>query len=121
MTWALSGPECATLPPQAPLARRPANRHSLACLAICERARAEFLGISQIPNVRLISLQKNDGVEQLRDLPPKMNVETLGDDYDADDDDAFLNTAAVMETLDLIIGCDTSVTQRGFGYERDAE
>ena len=73
-------------------------------------ALAEFLGASQIPNVRLISLQKNDGAEQSRNLPPGMSVETLGDDYDADDDDAFLDTAAVMENLDLIIGCDTSVT-----------
>ena len=72
-------------------------------------APAEFLGISQIPNVRLISLQKHDVAEQLRELPPGMNIETLGAGYDADDDDAFLDTAAVVETLDLIIGCDTSV------------
>ena len=32
-------------------------------------ALAEFLGLSQLPNVRLISLQKDDGVEQLHDLP----------------------------------------------------
>ena len=71
-------------------------------------ALAEFLGVSQLPNVRLISLQKNEGVEQLRELPEGMKVETLGDDYDAGDD-AFLDTAAVMENLDLIISSDTSI------------
>ena len=69
---------------------------------------AELLPISQVPNVRLISLQKNDGVEQLQHLPEGMQVETLGEDYDAGDD-AFLDTAAVMETLDLVISCDTAV------------
>jgi tetratricopeptide (TPR) repeat protein len=71
-------------------------------------ALVEFLGVSQIPNVRLISLQKNEGVEQLRDLPDGMQVETLGDNFDADDD-AFLDTAAVMENLDLVISSDTAI------------
>ena len=60
-------------------------------------ALANFLGLSRLPGVRLISLQKNDGVEQLDELPAGMKVETLGDDYDAGDD-AFLDTAAVMES-----------------------
>jgi tetratricopeptide (TPR) repeat protein len=71
-------------------------------------ALAEFFGVAQLPNVRLISLQKNEGVEQLHRLPQGMKVETLGDDYDSGDD-AFLDTAAVMENLDLVISCDTSI------------
>ncbi|WP_210332598.1 tetratricopeptide repeat protein [Methylosinus sp. H3A] len=71
-------------------------------------ALAEFLAISRLPNVRLISLQKNEGVEQLRELLEGMTVETLGDDYDADDD-AFADSVAVMESLDLVISCDTSI------------
>jgi tetratricopeptide (TPR) repeat protein len=67
-----------------------------------------FTAISRLPNVRLISLQKNIGVEQLSDLPPGMKVETLGDDFDAGPD-AFIETAAVMESLDLIITSDTSI------------
>jgi tetratricopeptide (TPR) repeat protein len=67
-----------------------------------------FSAISRLPNVRLISLQKNAGVEQLSDLPPGMKVETLGDDFDAGPD-AFIDTAAVMESLDLIITSDTSI------------
>jgi tetratricopeptide (TPR) repeat protein len=71
-------------------------------------ALAEFLGVSRLPNVRLISLQKGEGVEHLRDLPEGMAVETLGDDYDGDEG-AFLDAAAVMETLDLVISSDTSI------------
>jgi len=67
-----------------------------------------FEGIGRMPGVRLISLQKNAGVEQLLDLPAGMTVETLGDDLDAGPD-AFVDTAAVMETLDLVITSDTAV------------
>ncbi|WP_400770468.1 DUF6165 family protein [Methylosinus sporium] len=69
---------------------------------------SEFLPISRLPNVRLLSLQKNEGVEQLRELPEGMSVETLGEDYDTGDD-AFVDTVAVMESLDLVISCDTSI------------
>jgi hypothetical protein len=56
----------------------------------------------------LISLQKNEGVAQLRDLPAGMAVATLGDDFDAGPD-AFLDAAAVMMNLDLIISSDTAL------------
>ena len=71
-------------------------------------ALSEYRAISEIPNVRLISLQYNLGAEQLCDAPTGMAVETLGDDFDAGDD-AFLDTAAVMENLDLVISPDTSI------------
>jgi len=71
-----------------------------------------FESLSRIPGVRLISLQKNAGVEQLRELPPGMTVETLGDEFDAGPN-AFLDTAAVMETLDLVIASDTAVAHLG--------
>jgi len=69
---------------------------------------AELAGLSQIPNVRLISLQKSDGAEQLRSLPAGMEVESLGEDYDAGAD-AFLDAAAVMQCLDLVITSDTAL------------
>ena len=68
----------------------------------------EFRPLSQIPGVRLISLQKNHGVEQLSELPTGMMVETLGDKFDAGPH-AFADTVAVAEHLDLIITCDTSI------------
>ena len=65
-------------------------------------------GISKVPGVRLISLQKNEGSEQVAALPEGMKVETLGDDFDCGPD-AFLDTAAIMENLDLVITADTSI------------
>ena len=64
-----------------------------------------FAPLAEMPGVQLISLQKNDGVEQLQKLP---SVLTLGPDFD-NGPDAFLDTAAVMMTLDLIITSDTSI------------
>ena len=58
--------------------------------------------------MRLISLQKNDGVEQLSDLPASMIVETLGDYFDAGPD-AFVDTVAAMMSLDLVITSDTAI------------
>jgi tetratricopeptide (TPR) repeat protein len=64
--------------------------------------------VAGIPGVRLISLQQGTGLEQLHALPGGMRVETLGEDFDAGPD-AFVDTAAVMECLDLVITCDTSI------------
>lgn len=64
--------------------------------------------IAALPGVRLISLQKHNGVDQLESLPPGMLVETLGPDLDAGPA-AFLDTAAVMMSLDLVISCDTAI------------
>ena len=64
--------------------------------------------ISRLPGVRLISLQKGEGEAQLATLPPGMMVETLGADFDYGPN-AFLDTIAVMENLDLVITCDTAI------------
>ena len=64
--------------------------------------------VAAIPGVRMISLQQGTGLEQLHSLPAGMRVETLGEDFDAGPD-AFVDTAAVMECLDLVITCDTSI------------
>lgn len=60
---------------------------------------AAFEPLARLPGVRLISLQKHHGVEQLERLPAGMTVETLGNGFDAGED-AFLDTAAVMASLD---------------------
>jgi hypothetical protein len=67
-----------------------------------------FERLAKIPGVRLISLQKNAGTEQLRDLPSDMKVETFSNEFD-NGPDAFIDTAAAMENLDLIITSDTAV------------
>jgi tetratricopeptide (TPR) repeat protein len=64
--------------------------------------------LARIAGVRLVSLQKGFGEEQLSDLAPAMRIETLGANYDAGED-AFVDTAAAMTCLDLVITCDTSI------------
>jgi glycosyl transferase family 9 (putative heptosyltransferase) len=68
----------------------------------------EFAPLAALPDVRLISLQKNFGLEQLETLPEGFVVESLGDELDAGPD-AFTDTAAVMQSLDLIVTSDTSI------------
>ncbi len=60
------------------------------------------------PDARLISLQKGFGVEQLAAPPPGMRVESLGEDFDAGPD-AFIDAAAAIMHLDLVVSCDTSI------------
>jgi ADP-heptose:LPS heptosyltransferase len=47
-------------------------------------------------------------VDQLARLPADVKIETLGDDFDSGPD-AFIDTAAVMANLDLIISSCTSI------------
>jgi hypothetical protein len=68
-----------------------------------------FEGLSKIQGVRLICLQKNDGLEQLKNLPEGMRVETLPDNFDSGEN-SFLDSAAVMKCVDLVITSDTSLT-----------
>jgi tetratricopeptide (TPR) repeat protein len=67
-----------------------------------------FKTLSDIPGVRLVSLQKRHGLDQLQTLPEGMRVETLGDDFDAGAD-AFVDTLAVLESLDLVVTSDTAI------------
>jgi len=67
-----------------------------------------FEGLSKIKGVRLISLQKNVGVEQLQSLPAEMQIEVLPEDFDSSSG-AFLDSAAVMKCVDLVITSDTAL------------
>jgi Tfp pilus assembly protein PilF len=67
-----------------------------------------FQPLARVPGVRLISLQKHHGLDQLENLPPDMRVEALGQHFD-NGPDAFVDTAAMMSCLDLIITSDTSI------------
>ncbi len=68
-----------------------------------------FAAVARVPGVRLISLQKDAGSEQLLDLGGDWRVEDLGADFEPGGADAFLDVAAVMECMDLIITSDTSI------------
>ena len=74
--------------------------------------------LAALDGVRLISLQKFAGVEQLQDLPEGFRVEAF-DAFDAGGD-AFVDTAAIMENLDLVITCDTALAHLAGALGRPA-
>ncbi len=67
-----------------------------------------FAALADVPGIRLISLQKNHGTEQLSSLPRGLAIESPGADFD-NGPDAFLDTAALMANLDLVITSDTAI------------
>ncbi len=67
---------------------------------------ASFAPLARLPGVRLISLQKGFGSEQIRtvDFP----VLDLADRLDVEAG-PFMDTAAVIRNLDLVVSIDTSI------------
>jgi hypothetical protein len=70
-------------------------------------ALAEMEPLSQVPGVRLFSLQKGAGSEQLALCHSLFAIKDLGARLD-ETTGAFLDTAAVMTLLDLVITSDTA-------------
>src|SRR5262249_31638744 len=66
-----------------------------------------FAPLAALPGVQLFSLQQGPGSEQLKAGAGRFPIIDLGPHLDADG--AFLDTAAVMKNLDLVITSDTSV------------
>jgi len=64
----------------------------------------EFKKISEINNVRLISLQKN-----YQDLDSQLKIEKLPEEFDTNGN-AFIDSAAIMQSVDLVITSDTALT-----------
>ena len=64
---------------------------------------AQFEPIARLPGVRLFSLQKGYGTEQLAQWQSRWNIVNLGERLGD-----FMETAAVMSNLDLVISPDTS-------------
>jgi hypothetical protein len=69
---------------------------------------AAFAPLAEIPGVRLVSLQKGPPLNEIARVPFGARIEQPGDDFDAGPD-AFLDTAALMMSLDLVVTCDTSI------------
>ncbi|MGB8275786.1 MAG: tetratricopeptide repeat-containing glycosyltransferase family protein [Alphaproteobacteria bacterium] len=69
--------------------------------------------LATVRGVRLVSLQKGQGREQLLGARGVLPIEDLGDGFDRDGSGdgrgAFLDTAAVMACLDLVVTSDTAV------------
>ena len=69
---------------------------------------AQFAPLAAVPGVRLISLQKGFGSEQVDQVAFRDKIDVLGDDFDAGPG-AFLDTAAVMTQLDLVVSIDSAL------------
>jgi tetratricopeptide (TPR) repeat protein len=67
-----------------------------------------FEPLARVEGVRLISLQKVHGTEQLAEVADRFEVIDLAASLDVSGG-AFLDIAAVMKSLDLVICCDTAV------------
>ena len=63
-----------------------------------------FEPLARCAGVRLLSLQKGAGVEQLEQTAERLPITDLGSRLDD-----FMQTAAVLVNLDLVITCDTAV------------
>jgi tetratricopeptide (TPR) repeat protein len=68
---------------------------------------AHFWPLAGIDGVRLISLQKGPGEEQLAEWGERLGVVRLGADVDRDG--AFLDTLAVLASLDVVVTSDTAL------------
>jgi hypothetical protein len=68
---------------------------------------AQFAPLAQVPGVTLVSLQKGPGTEQLRQADERLPVTELGSHLD-EEAGPFMDTAAVMGNLDLVITTDTA-------------
>jgi tetratricopeptide (TPR) repeat protein len=64
--------------------------------------------LMEIPGVSVYSLQKMSGTDQLRDVPSHLTLHTFDDDFDVTAG-RFMDTAAVIKQLDLVITVDTSI------------
>ena len=67
---------------------------------------AAFAPLADLPGVRLISLQKRPGTEQIATVPFRGRIEQVLDPSDTGET-AFLDTAALVASLDLIVASDS--------------
>lgn len=64
----------------------------------------DFYPLCRLQGVKVYSLQKGDGIEDLDELPPDITVTDLGRTFED-----FSDTAAAIKNLDLVISVDSSV------------
>lgn len=74
----------------------------------------QFAPICEVPGISVYSLQKTTGTDQLKDLPSSMHIITFDGDFDQSNG-RFMDTAAVIKNLDLVITVDTSISHLAAG------
>ena len=73
---------------------------------------AHFAPLASVPGVRLVSLQKGFGTEQIQHIRFPLTV--LGGQVD-ESRGAFMDTAAILKNLDLVVTSDTSLAHLAGG------
>jgi tetratricopeptide (TPR) repeat protein len=73
-----------------------------------------FAALAHVRGVRLVSLQKGPAGDQLRRLGQRFSVTELDSEQDASSA-AFMDTAAIMKNLDLVVTADTSLAHLAGG------
>jgi tetratricopeptide (TPR) repeat protein len=69
---------------------------------------ATLFPLSKVPGITLYNLQKETGTDQLQGLPSDFNLVSFDADFDGKNG-RFMDTAAVIMNLDLVISIDTSI------------
>ncbi len=67
-----------------------------------------FEPLSQVPGISLYSLQKIHGTNQLKELDGSLVIYDFGPDFDTTNG-RFMDTAAIIKNLNLVITVDTSI------------
>ena len=67
-----------------------------------------FAPLARMEGIQLISLQKIHGLQQLAEMPADLSIIDLGRELDKNTG-VFMDTAAVMKNLDLVITSDTAI------------
>jgi Flp pilus assembly protein TadD len=75
---------------------------------------AAFAPLADVPGVTLYSLQKGYGSEQIGELAGRLRVVEFDEPLD-ETSGPFMDTAAVMHSLDLVISSDTSIVHLAGG------
>ncbi|OYV94189.1 MAG: hypothetical protein B7Z73_02960 [Planctomycetia bacterium 21-64-5] len=73
-----------------------------------------FAPLADIPGVRLIGLQKGLGTEQIAQLNDRFSLTELPASRD-EAAGSFMDTAAILKNIDLVISCDSSLTHLAGG------
>ncbi len=68
----------------------------------------KLYALAQFDGVSLYSLQRFDGVDQLKDIPESFKVHIFQEPFDTTHG-SFMDTAAVIKNLDLVITVDTAI------------
>lgn len=81
-------------------------------------ALSHFIPMGNNPKIQLYSLQQKDGIEQIEELHDALTLHTFDHSFDVDHG-SFIDTAAVMHSLDLIITTDTATAHLAGALGKD--